>query len=167
MPTSSVRSSLEGTRVRGSSLGTRFPGDESNRPLDIIRRESKKANRAPHLRKQQHIGVDQIDRLDSVGTSNYHHGSAYDAASLARNRNPRDSPIFALSSSNQEALRATPHDKIVDSLQRRRPLDGVAMTPPGVPGPDGQVLDYEEGTDMMIENGGNYKRWPGIVRIMQ
>lgn len=27
----------------------------------------------------------------------------------------------------------------------------------------GRSYDYEEGADMMIENGGNYKRWPGVV----
>ena len=164
IPTSSARDSVDGTRSRGSSLGTRYPGDESNRPLDVIRRDSKKANRSPHLRKKQHIGVDQIDKLDSVGPSLYHHGSAYDAASLARNRNPRDGPVWAVSSTNREALKATPREKVIDSLKSHRPLDGVAMTPPGLPDSDGRVLNYEEGADMMIEHGGNYKRWPGVVR---
>ena len=27
----------------------------------------------------------------------------------------------------------------------------------------GRKYEYEEGADMMIENGGNYKRWPGVV----
>ena len=165
MPTSSNQDSTDGGRSRGSSLGARYHGDESNRPLDIIRRESKKANRSPHLRKKNHIGVDHIDRLDAAGPSAYHHPSPYDAASLARNQTPRDSPVRAVAGSNREALRATPHEKIVDSIKRHRPLDGVAMTPPGEVAPNGQILNYEEGTDMMRENGANYKRWPGIVRL--
>jgi hypothetical protein len=28
----------------------------------------------------------------------------------------------------------------------------------------GRKYEYEEGADMNIENGGNYKRWPGVVR---
>ena len=130
----------------------------------MIRRDSKKAHRSPHLRKKQHIGVDSIDQLDSVGPSLYHHSSAYDAASLARNRNPRDGPVWAVSGTNREALRATPREKVMDSLKGHRPLDGVAMTPPGLPDSNGKVLNYQEGTDMMIEQGGNYKRWPGVVR---
>ncbi len=27
----------------------------------------------------------------------------------------------------------------------------------------GRKYEYEEGADMNIENGGNYKRWPGVV----
>ena len=159
--TSSTRTSLADGRPRGSSLGARFPGDESARPLDIIRRESRKANRAPHLRKKQHIGVDTIDRLDAVGPRAYHHGSAYDAASLAWNQNPKDGPVWAVAGSTREALRATPREKVLDSLRHRRPLDGVAAVPPG---PDGRVFRYKEGTDLMIAEG-NYKRWPGVVRL--
>ena len=152
-----------GHRRRGSSLTSRFPGDQSHRPLDIIRRESKKAHRSPHLRKDRHIGADSIDRLAAVEGSYHHHSGPYDPVSLARNQKHADSPIKALSQTNAEALKATPNEKVIDSIKRHRPLDGVAMTAPGMPGPDGRIMQYEEGSNMMVENGGNYKRWDGRV----
>jgi hypothetical protein len=84
---------------------------------------------------------------------------------LARNLSPQTSPIAAVQSTNAEALRATPHEIIKDSLTRHRPLDGVAVIPPGQRDISGRSMDYEEGTDMMIANGGNYKRWPGVTYL--
>ncbi len=129
----------------------------------MIAREQKLAHRSPHLRKQQHIGSDSIDKLDVVG-GGYHHGGPFDAASLARNLDFKNSPIEAVAGSNAEALKATPEEKIIDAVRKHRPLDGVAITPPGLPDRDGRVYNYQEGTDLMIEDGGNYKRWDGIVR---
>lgn len=63
-----------------------------------------------------------------------------------------------------EALRATPVEKIKDSVERHRPLEGVATIPPGMPDQSGHVYSYEEGADLMIEDG-NYKRWPGVVSM--
>lgn len=63
-----------------------------------------------------------------------------------------------------EALKATPVERIKDSVERHRPLDGVATVPSGMPDQSGRVYDYEEGADIMIEDG-NYKRWPGVVSI--
>jgi hypothetical protein len=156
-------SSIAGGRPhlrRGSSLDARFPGDTSHRPLDMIKQEQKAANRAPHLRKAQHIGADSIDRLDNV-TGAYHHENPYDATMLARNRSVKYAPVAALRTSNNETLRATPREKVMDSIQRHRPLDGVAMIPSGFPDANGRIVNYRE-SDLMIDEGG-YKRWDGIV----
>lgn len=53
----------------------------------------------------------------------------------------------------------------MDSVQRHRPLDGVAAYPPGAVDRNGQSYQYKEGENMMIEEnagGGPYKRWPGL-----
>lgn len=136
---------------------TRYEGD---RPLDIIRKETKIANRAPHLRKKNLVGPDSIDSLDTVGGT-YHHDGPFDAVLLARNKSVVNSPVDAVRASNAEALKATPEEKIKDSLLKHRPLDGVASVPPGTLGRDGRVYDYEEGYNMMLD--GDYKRWPGVV----
>ncbi|MCJ1290025.1 hypothetical protein MMC34_001560 [Xylographa carneopallida] len=159
IPTSSAASTLAG-RTRGASLTSRFPGDESHRPLDILKREKKIADRAPHLRKKHFVGSDSIDQLDSVG-GKYHHDGPFDATLLARNTSFLTSPVEAVSGTNEEALRATPREKVVDSIERHRPLDGVAITPPGIADSTGRTLHYQEGADLMIEEG-NFRRWPGV-----
>ncbi|KZF26127.1 hypothetical protein L228DRAFT_264553 [Xylona heveae TC161] len=148
-------------RRRGSSLTSRFPGDQTHHPLDMLKRENKLAHRAPHLQKRHIPGPDTVDSLDTIGGA-YHHGGPYDATLLARNTSFTNSPLEAVARSNQEAIKATPPEKLQDSLERHRPLDGVALTPPGMVDTLGHRYDYEEGTNMMIENGGNYKRWPGV-----
>jgi hypothetical protein len=162
IPTSTVASTdgeeSTGGRRRGNSLTSRFPGDMSHRPLDMIRRETRAAHRSPHLRRDHLVGKDTIDRLDNIN-GGYHHDGPYDATLLARNRSVKGSPVEAVSKTNEEALKATPREMILDSIMRHRPLDGVAMVPPGERGPDGQVLDYEEGANLMVEAG--FKRWPG------
>ena len=149
-------------RRRVSSLTSRFPGDQSHRPLDIIKRDAKLANRAPHLRKNHTVGPDTIDSLDNV-VGAYHHEGPFDATLLARNTSLLNSPVEAVSGTNEEALKATPREKIIDSLERHRPLDGVAVVPPGMTDQAGRTYNYREGANMMIEDGGNYKRWPGVV----
>lgn len=129
----------------------------------MIARDQKLAHRSHHLRKQQHHGADSIDQLDIAGGA-YHHEGPFDAASLARNRSYKNSPIEAVAGTNAEALKATPEEKILDAVKKHRPLDGVAIVPPGLADREGRVYKYEEGTDLMIEDGGNYKRWPGVVR---
>ena len=148
-------------RQRTSSLISRFPGDNTCRPLDTIKRETKIANRAPHLRKKHIVGPDSIDSLDTSGRT-YHHDGPYDATLLARNMSLVYSPVEAVRRSNEEALKATPREKINDSVEKHRPLDGVAMVAPGRKDRDGRTYHYEEGSDLMIEEG-NYKRWPGVV----
>jgi hypothetical protein len=133
--------------------------------LDIIRRDSKKAYRSPHLNKRTIPGPDMIDRLDpAIGGVAYHHEGPYDAALFARNRNDKHAPLKALESSNEEALKATPKENIKDAVERHKPLDGVAIVPPGQPDRFGRTYDYEEGADLMHEGSSGdtgYKRWPG------
>lgn len=154
----------DGHRRRGSSLNQRYPGDQSHRPLDMIKQDAKTAHRHPHHRKKHIVGTDTIDRMDTVG--GFHHDGPYEATLLARNMVYTNSPVEAVSTTNEEALRATPREMIKDSVEKHRPLDGVAMVPPGMEDRYGHVYNYNEGTDMMIENspeGGAYKRWPGVV----
>lgn len=154
-------------RARGNSLAERFPGDNSVHPLDTIRHENDVASHAPHLKKQHMPGADVVDKLDDVTGGLYHHEGPYDAAMLARNTSNESSPLAALKTSNQETLKATPNEKIQDSLKNHRPLDGVAEIPPGSTDEMGRKYNYEEGTDMMIADGGNYGRWPGVVCVTQ
>ncbi|KAK5172201.1 uncharacterized protein LTR77_003839 [Saxophila tyrrhenica] len=159
-------SSLGGTRPRrGSSLKERYPGDKSHQPLDIIRRDSRKAHRSPHLHKKSMPGADSIDKLDpAVGGIAYHHEGPYDAALMSRNRNPKTAPLGAVENTNQEALKATPRENIKDAVERHKPLDGTAVVPPGEQDRFGRVYQYREGADLMHEGSSGdagYKRWPG------
>ncbi|ESZ97349.1 hypothetical protein SBOR_2279 [Sclerotinia borealis F-4128] len=170
----SLRKSLDGPvgtssdkgRRRGSSLGGRYPGDMSHRPLDQLRQETKIAYRSPHLRKKHIPGADIIDSLDrtAVGGS-YHHEGPYDATLMARNTSYKSSPVAAVAGTNEEAIRATPRENIQDSLDRHIPLSGTADVPPGMPGPDGVIMNYAEGADLMREPdaaGGAYKRYDHV-----
>ena len=154
-----------GRRRRGSSLTERFPGDTSHRPLDQLAREKAIADKSRHVTKKHQIRPDTIDNLDTVGAGAYHHSGPYDATLLARN-NTRDSPLAALKDSNAETLKATPRENVLDSVRGHRPLDGVAVYPPGsIDRLTGQIYDYEQGENMMIDNnpgGGAYKRYPGL-----
>ncbi|KAL9117794.1 MAG: hypothetical protein Q9187_005664 [Circinaria calcarea] len=160
VPTSTTSSTPVSGLQRGNSLTSRFAGDTSHRPLDMIKREAKIANRAPHLRKKHIIGPDSIDSLDTVG-GKYHHDGPFDATLLARNISLVNSPVEAVRSTTEETLKATPKEKIKDSIERHRPLDGVAVVPPGMTDLSGRTYNYEEGADLMVEDG-NYKRWPGV-----
>jgi len=139
----------------------------SHRPLDQLRKESKPANRAPHLKKKHMPGADSIDALDrSVIGGAYHHEGPYDATLLARNTSYESSPVAAVKGTNEEAIRATPRENIKDSLDKHVPLQGTAIIPPGMAGLDGKAMRYEEGADLMREQdapGGAYKRWEGVV----
>lgn len=151
-------------RRRTSSLGERYPGDMSHRPLDTLVKEKHTADRARHMTRKHHIRPDTIDSLDNSGLGSYHHGGPYDATLYARN-NTVNSPLAALKDSNDEALRATPKEKIIDSVQHHRPLDGVAAYAPGSYDRNGRLYTYEEGDNMMMDSnaaGGAYKRWPGV-----
>jgi hypothetical protein len=159
----------KGHHRRTSSLSARYPGDDSHKPLDIIRRDSQRAHRAPHLKKRHIPGADIIDRLDpAIGGRAYHHEGPYDAALLARNTSFESSPVAALETTNAEALKATPAENIKDAVERHMPLDGVAIVPPGVPDRFGRTYEYEEGADLLRENGGDgpgYKRWADKVNM--
>ncbi|KAI0895908.1 hypothetical protein F4806DRAFT_75390 [Annulohypoxylon nitens] len=133
------------------------------RPLDAIKRANKAANRAPHLRKKNIASADTIDFLDNTGFGGaYHHDGPYDATLASRNRDKRYAPVEAVKYGNSEALKATPREMIMDSLERHVPLQGTAIIPPGHRDFSGHVMDYEEGADLMREDdapGGPYKRW--------
>lgn len=147
-------------RRRVSSLSARYPGDQSHRPLDIIRAEQHAANRT---RRRSHVGADTIDRLDMIGANGiaFHHDGPYDATLLARNLSFNSSPVAAVRGTNEEALRATPQEFINDSIQRHRPLAGTAMVPPGTEDRFGRILNYTEGPNLNTEMG--WRRWEGIV----
>lgn len=153
-----------GNRRRGNSLTERFPGDNSHRPLDIIRKESKKANRSPHLKRRSQPRPDTIDSLDNVAFGGaYHHEGPFDATLASRNQNPATAPVAAVKQTNDMALKATPKEMIRDSVDRHRPLAGTAIVPSGMVGRNGEEFQYEEGSDLMVEGG--YKRWPGEVSL--
>lgn len=67
---------------------------------------------------------------------------------------------------NREALRATPAVNVVDAVTRHVPLQGTAAVPPGAVDYTGNVMEYEEGADLMREpdaEGGAYKRYEHVV----
>jgi hypothetical protein len=113
-------------------------------------------------------GADIIDSLDrSLIGGLYHHEGPYDATLLARNTSFQNSPVAAVKDSNEEALKATPRERVQDSLEKHVPLHGTAAIPSGHRDLAGRLMEYEEGSDMMREPGmigGEYKRWPGMVR---
>jgi hypothetical protein len=148
-----------GSRSRGNSLTQRFPGDMSHRPLDMLKKDAKIANRSLHKKKRS-IDVDTIDNLDTVPGGPFHHEGPFDATLLSRNMNPMMSPVAAVAESNYQAIKATPRENIIDSLERHKPLDGVASFPPGMEDPYGRTYDYQE-TNLMNEEGSDYKKYPG------
>ncbi|KAF7559020.1 hypothetical protein G7046_g5146 [Stylonectria norvegica] len=145
-------------------LFQRFPGDMSHRPLEILKKDHRAADRAPHLRKKSIPVTDIIDALDTIGGT-YHHGGPYDATLASRNRNQKYSPVAAVQESNLEAIRATPSEYMADSLNKHMPLQGTATIPSGETDMSGRRISYEEGADLMREPdaaGGAYKRYDGI-----
>lgn len=137
----------------------------SHRPLDILKKEARAADRSPHLRRNHIPAADTIDALDTIGGT-YHHGGPYDATLASRNRNKKYSPVAAVQDTNMEAIRATPQEYIQDSLKKHKPLQGTATIPNGGEDFSGNPIRYEEGADLMREPdaaGGAYKRWDGIV----
>lgn len=76
--------------------------------------------------------------------------------------------MAALAESNREALRATPRESVKDSIERHRPLDNVAVFPPGTTDELGRRYEYRQGPgeDLMRDpdaEGGAYKRYAGVV----
>jgi len=138
----------------------------SHRPLDQLTKEKAIADRARYATKKHHIKPDTIDNLDGgIGGAAFHHGGPYDPTLAARNNSYLRSPVQAVAASNNETLKATPKEMIQDSLERHRPLDGVAAYPPGHTDQNGHVYHYEAGENMMTDlnpEGGAYKRWPGV-----
>ncbi|KAJ6257831.1 hypothetical protein Dda_7620 [Drechslerella dactyloides] len=115
----------------------------------------------PRPSGQRNSPADTIDHLDtSFGLFTFHHEGPYDATLSHRNRNPLKSPIQATRYGNEMALKATAPQDIENSLQFGRPLDGVALFPPGTKVANGEVLQYEE-YDVNRKDG-NFRRYPGI-----
>ncbi|KAI8955520.1 hypothetical protein F4801DRAFT_269355 [Xylaria longipes] len=136
------------------------------RPLEQIKRETKAANRAPHLRKANQTRPDQIDALDNIAPGGiYHHDGPFDAALASRNRDARYAPLAAVQEGNRAALKATPAVNVADAVTRHVPLQGTAVIPPGEVDYTGNVMEYEEGADLMREPdaaGGAYKRYEHV-----
>ncbi|RAH66233.1 uncharacterized protein BO66DRAFT_414490 [Aspergillus aculeatinus CBS 121060] len=162
-------------RQRSTSFpSVHYSGSPEHQPVDQRRRKASPSRRhrsQRHARTQSHqprfsrnsqlVNPDVIDRLDDAGVYQYHHEGPYDAVYPERNVIDKLSPVAALRESNAEALKATPHDKIVDCLDSHRPLDGVAHYPPGHTDPQGHTYEYEEGNNMMNDYG-NFMRCPGM-----
>lgn len=147
---------------RNNGLYQRYPGDMTHRPLDMIKRDTRAADRRHRKRFSE---ADTIDLLDTIGPT-YHHGGPYDATLASRNMNKMYSPVEAVRDSNMAALRATPREFIVDSLTHHKPLQGTSTIPSGIPDAKGNVMHYEEGADLMRERdaaGGAYKRYDFMV----
>ena len=152
------------THTRNNSLPQRFPGDMSHRPLAILKRENRTANRSSRHRRAP-SQPDTIDALDTIG-GGYHHDGPYEATLASRNVNVRYSPLEAVRNSNMEALRATPREFIEDSLRLHVPLQGTSIVPSGGLDMSGNVMTYREGADLMRESdapGGPYRRYQDVV----
>lgn len=140
---------------------------EPKRRRDSYNSQRRSFYHEPSFQTRRHhstqiVNPDLIDQLDNVTAYSYHHEGPYDAVRPERNRAGSLSPLEAVKESNEEALRATPRDKIVDCLHSHHPLDGTAFFAPGTTDRNGQVYDYEEGTNMMNDFG-NFMRLPGTV----
>lgn len=142
------------TRSLDSGVQTRRPSSHQHK------HHSRRRGRGQPL-------ADTIDSLDKTGFgAAYHHGGPYDATLAAVNRNKKYAPLEAVKDSNMEALRATPREYIVDSLRRHIPLQGTGTIPPGMPDMCGNIMNYEEGADLMREPdaaGGAYMRYDFVV----
>lgn len=171
---SPTRQSLR--RQRSSSIpSVYFDGYLEHVPVEPRRRRECSSYYSQHSRRQsrgtrrttrysrdsQLVNPDIIDRLDSASFYQYHHEGPYDAVYPERNIDSKASPIEAVKRTNAEALKATPEDKIKDCINSHRPLDGVAFYPPGTIDREGQMYNYEEGTNMMNDYG-NFMRCPGM-----
>ncbi|KEZ42339.1 Uncharacterized protein SAPIO_CDS5506 [Scedosporium apiospermum] len=119
-----------------------------------------------HHRRESYARPDPIDVLDNTPFGGaYHHTGPYEATLAANNMNKKYSPVAAVHESNMAALRATPREYVQDSLTKHVPLQGTATIPPGEPDFNGDIMDYEDGADLMREpdaGGGPYRRWEGL-----
>lgn len=175
---SSLGSSLERHRSNsspGSSIEqSRNEFRDSLRQQQNVQRRKTQAHRhgrgsggcRSHYRKNR-VNPDIIDQLDSASTLQYHHEGPYDAVYPERNVYSQRSPLEAVKDSNEEALRATPMYKIMDSVYRHRPLDGVAYYPSGMTDPEGQTYSYTEGDNMMTKSHGLFPKPFGEVSLLE
>ncbi|EKV19868.1 Pal1 cell morphology [Penicillium digitatum] len=164
-PAPSAYSQRSRSESMNSAPSIWYSGTPEHYPVEPRRKREHSAPHRRHTNKHHRhsllVQPDIIDRLDNVTNFSYHHEGPYDAARPERNRFAKSSPLDAVKESNAEALRATPHHKIADALNRHRPLDGVAFYPPGTTDRNGQEYSYEEGSNMMNDSSGNFMRLPG------
>lgn len=139
------------------------PSSSSSHKASSVYRS--KSERKPP--RQKKYVPDTIDRLDgSFGANPYHHQGPYDAALRSYNKYSKYAPLAATEEGNKAAWAATPREAQIDALRKGRPLDNVAVIPPGQKGMNGEVMQYKEGMDMMRDpeaGGGPFKRWTGLV----
>ncbi|KUI70431.1 hypothetical protein VM1G_05879 [Cytospora mali] len=129
-------------------------------------RRSKSDRSSRRSSKPKKYVADTIDQLDTTSFGGpYHHGGPYDATLRSFNVNKHYSPVAAVKEGNKAAWEATPREAQLDALLKGRPLDGVASVPPGERALNGEIMEYEYGTDMFRDpdaGGGAYNRWPGL-----
>lgn len=113
--------------------------------------------------RKNRVNPDIIDQMDKATILQYHHEGPYDAVYPERNVYSTRSPLEAVKDSNEEALRATPMNKIMDSVVRHQPLDWVAYYPPGTTDPEGQTYSYTEGDNMTSKTHGLLPKEFGVV----
>jgi hypothetical protein len=162
-------SSLALERRRSNSSPSTAIEDSRNEFRESIKQQQdiqrRKTQRSSNSKRRSHrrnrVNPDVIDQLDNVNFLQYHHEGPYDAVYPERNVCSKRSPLEAVKDSNEETLRATPMYKIIDSVERHRPLDGVAFYPPGTTDEEGQTYMYTEGDNMMAEKEGRFQRVPG------
>ncbi|KAF3905605.1 hypothetical protein AA313_de0209982 [Arthrobotrys entomopaga] len=143
-----------------ASHASRNSMQRSNGPRAPPKRHSRNEGRS-RSNPQRVLAADTIDSLDtSFGLFTFHHEGPYDATLSHRNRNPLKSPVQATRFGNEMALRATLPQDIENSLQFGRPLEGVAIFPPGTRAVGGEVLEYDEYD--LNRRDGNYRRYPGV-----
>jgi hypothetical protein len=166
MSSRSLGSSLERHRSNSSPASSieqsRNEFRDTLRQQQNVQRRKTQAHRhggggSSRYRKNR-VNPDIIDQLDNVSILQYHHEGPYDAVYPERNVYSQRSPLEAVKDSNEEALRATPMYKIMDSVYRHRPLDGVAYYPPGMTDPEGQTYAYTEGDNMMTKTHGLFPK---------
>lgn len=130
-----------------------------------VRRSKSDRSRSSKPKPKKYV-ADTIDQLDTTSFGGpYHHGGPYDATLRSFNVNKHYSPVAAVKEGNRAAWEATPREAQLDSLLKGRPLDNVASVPPGERTMNGQIMNYEYGTDMFRDpdaGGGAYNRWPGL-----
>jgi hypothetical protein len=133
-----------------------------------VRRSKSDRSRSSKPKPKKYV-ADTIDQLDTTSFGGpYHHGGPYDATLRSFNVNKHYSPVAAVKEGNRAAWEATPREAQLDSLIKGRPLDNVASVPPGERTMNGQIMNYEYGTDMFRDpdaGGGAYNRWPGLVSL--
>lgn len=152
---------------------TWWDGTAEHHPVEPKRRRASqssvprrnKSQRMIYSRNSMLVNPDVIDELDNVNAYLYHHEGPYDAVYAERNHISSRSPLEALRESNEEALRATPKDKITDCINSHRPLDGTAFFPSGHTDINGETYDYQEGSNVVPSDYGlgGYIRQTGKV----